>query len=103
MFKKTVSINSVKSVPPGLTTKRGAFRQFKSENKFSNEHNNNIKHVYFNNFRKNDRRCFGCDSPYPHENGKFPAIGKFYSICNKINHFSRCCRQVKQSNVRNIN
>ena len=98
LFKKPFeSINSIKSIPPGFTTKREAFKRLDSFSNLQPFPQHNQQRVRFNQRSNhanwNIRKCFGCDEPYPHEDSPCPARGKLCSNCGKRNHFAKCCRQ----------
>ena len=38
------------------------------------------------------RKCFNCCNNYPHLDGICPAKGKACQLCQKMNHFTLCCR-----------
>ena len=50
-----------------------------------------------------NKRCFHCGESYPHMTGPCPAKGKTCNKCNKMNHYTKCCKSkhVKQINFPN--
>jgi len=56
------------------------------------------KQVYNASNKSAKTTCYNCDKPFPHEgNGKCEAIGHTCKLCNKKNHYERCCWS-KESN-----
>ena len=43
------------------------------------------------------RKCFNCGNNYPHLDGICPAKGKACRLCQKMNHFARCCRSTHRN------
>ena len=43
------------------------------------------------------RKCFNCGNDYPHLDEIFPAKGKACRLCQKMNHFRRCCRSTRRN------
>ena len=43
------------------------------------------------------RKCFNCGNDYPHIDGTCPAKGKTCRLCQKMNHFGRCCRSTHRN------
>jgi hypothetical protein len=51
------------------------------------------------------KKCFFCGGKFPHQGGrtKCPAWGKECKICNKPNHFAKCCKgSSNQKKIRTI-
>ena len=46
--------------------------------------------------------CRNCGGPYPHMNGRCPAIGSKCNYCHKVNHFIAVCRKRLQSGQRRV-
>ena len=46
---------------------------------------------------QSQRKCFNCGNNYPHINGRCPAQGKTCRLCQKMNHFARCCRSMRRN------
>ncbi|KAH3754615.1 hypothetical protein DPMN_189295 [Dreissena polymorpha] len=46
--------------------------------------------------------CRNCGGPYPHQNGRCPAIGSKCNYCHKDNHFITVCRKRLQSGQRQV-
>ena len=47
------------------------------------------------------KKCFFCGGKFPHQGGrtKCPAWGKECKICNKPNHFAKCCKWFYRPNT----
>ncbi|KAH3803940.1 hypothetical protein DPMN_132212 [Dreissena polymorpha] len=46
--------------------------------------------------------CRNCGGPYPHQNGRCPAIGSKCNYCHKDNHLIAVCRKRLQSGQRQV-
>ncbi len=52
------------------------------------------------NSKPNAKTCYHCGGAWPHAQ-QCPAMGKRCNICNKRNHYARCCQQAKVHTLQN--
>ena len=50
---------------------------------------------------KKENKCYRCDGKYPHT-GECPAIARKCYNCNRIGHFSKCCRKPQRKRVQKL-